>query len=136
MNKLKTSKIMLAIFIINNLFIYIVRGYSAAMFHINLFVLGYGALDEAKKSTILSLCFIAFELVLIILLFIKKSVCKLIANIVFELLFFVDIYFCIISLINEWHTVDCIIEIALNLIFIGLILFDIIITYKTPKQEL
>lgn len=134
-NNFSKIKIILVIFVIVNFFLYIIKGYSAAMCQVNLLILGYGALSDEKAAILLSLCFLVCEVILIISLFIKKSTYKLIANIIFEVLCVADICICISSINMEWHFFDSLIEIALDLVFIFLILFDIYKTYKKPIKQ-
>lgn len=139
MNILKPSsakrKIVFLFFIIINLVMFFYEDIYAVMGQINFIAFGYGALSEKIEIMLLILCFFVCELILIISLFIKKGTYKLIANIILEILCVVDICVCISSINMEWHLFDSFMEIALDLIFIFLISFDIYKTYKKPIKQ-
>lgn len=102
------------------------------LYMLNSLVLSFAAFAEIKIAIAIPICFYIFELILIISLFIKKSRFKLIANIILGVLCVIDICICIYSIINQIHAIENIFEIILDLIFIFLISFDILKTYKKP----
>lgn len=125
-------KIILLIYIITNLVLFIINEIPAVLGYINYLAIGYAIFCKTTMQFLTILCFFVFEIVLIISLFIKKSKFKLIANILFCILCVIDMGMCIFLLTEN---VNCFIEIILDLIFISLILFNIIITYKKPKNN-
>jgi len=104
----------------------------SATWWINLAVLGGAAFSELKFAVIIPISFWIIEIILTVALFIKKCKFKLIANIIFCIICIIDMGMCIFLLTEN---VNCIIEIILDLIFIFLIIFNIIETYKKPIQK-
>lgn len=144
-------KFLLLIFIIINIIsIFTTNTHATVMNHINYFIWGFAMFGNIAE-TILSLSFFLIEFVLIVFLFFKKSKYKLILNIILEILCVTDICICVVLLISQTYSVECVedvfiksdlktilensLNIILDLIFILLIAFDIIITYKKPIQN-
>lgn len=131
-------KIIMGLFLIINLILsfdftsnpYLLR-------YINLYAISSFAFADSSSAWefIITFIILILEIIFIRSLFIKKSKYKLICNILFQSMCIVDICFCIYFMIEQVEPTICIIEIIIDLIFMGLILFDIIKTYKKPKQE-
>lgn len=132
LEKFSLNKIIFLIYFIINLILFIVNEIPAVLGYINYLAIGYGIFCETTIQFLSILCFFAFEIVLIISLFIKKSKFKLIANILFCILCVIDTGMCIFELTEK---VNCIVEVILDFVFICLILFNIITSYKKPKNN-
>lgn len=137
--KIKIFKTIFISFIITNICLTIANFITftneclfSSMCWVNLAVLVGAAFSELKFAVIIPISFWIIEIILIVSLFIKKCKFKLIANIIFCILCVIDMGMCIFLLTED---VNCIIEIVLDLIFIFLIVFDIIKTYKKPIQS-
>jgi len=128
-------KFLLFIFIIINIVIALTTNYySTVMNQINFYIAGFAGFGNMKE-TVLALCFFPIEFILIVSLFMKKSKFKLISTIILEILCVVDICICIFSIGNNMHAFESKIGIIWDLIFMFLIIFDAIKTYKKPIQN-
>lgn len=131
-------KIIMGLFLITNLILsfdftsnpYLLR-------YINLYAISSFAFADSSSAWefIITFIILILEIIFIRSLFIKKNKYKLICNILFQLICIADICFCIYFMIEQIEPTICIIEVIIDLIFIGLILFNIIITYKKPKNN-
>jgi len=129
-------KALLLIFIIINIIIAYTTNYSSTVMNqINFCIAGFAGFGN-RKETLLALCFFSIEFILIVSLFMKKSKFKLISTIILEILCVVDICICIFSIVNNMYAFESKIGIILDLIFMLLVLFDILISYKKPKTQL
>ena len=137
--KIKFFKAIFISFIITNMCLIIINSMTfiyevsfSATWWVNFMVLGGAAFSERKFAVIIPISFWIIEIILTIALFIKTCKFKLIANIIFCILCVIDMGTCIFLLTKD---VNCIVEIILDLIFILLILFDIIQSYKKPQHK-
>lgn len=104
----------------------------SSMCWVNLDVLVGAAFSELKFAVIIPISFWIIEIILTVALFIKKCKFKLIANIIFCIICIIDMGMCIFLLTENNN---CIIEVILDLIFIFLISFSIIMEYKKPSTK-
>lgn len=127
---IKKNIVFLTYIIINFILVILKNNNFGLLFCTNDLAIGYAIFCETTMPFFAILCFFVLEIILIISLFIKKCKFRLITNIIFVILCFIDIYLCTNSLGIQQN-----IEIILDLIFILLITFDIIKTYKKPKND-
>lgn len=114
-------KIIIGFYIIVNFALSFCNDATTMMFELNDRILGYAIFGETLVF-LLSLCFFVFEIILIILLFIKPSKLKLVSNILLQILCALDVFLCIYYLIKGITGIGSLFEILLDLIFILLIL--------------
>lgn len=126
-------KIIMSLFLVTNLILsFDFTSNPCLMKYINAYAFMGCAFGE---KFIFNLGILIIELASICSLFINKRKFKLICNIVLHIMCVADICFCIYYMIEQIEIIICIIEIIIDLIFMGLILFDIIKTYKKIKND-
>lgn len=134
---LKTSrlirKIIIGLFLFTNLILsFFSISNPCLMKYVNAYAFMGCAFDE---KFIINLGILIIEFVSIYSLFMDKSLYKLICNIILHIMCAVDIGFCIFYIVKQIEFVIAIIVIILDLIFICLMLYDIIMSYKETEQE-
>lgn len=126
-------KVIIGIFIIINFILAIaVNVQYTLMFQINFIVSAYFAFGE---KFILAFGFFIFEIAAIWSLFVDKSIYKLICNIILQIMCIADIYYCVFYMIKQTESIACVFEIIINVVFMCLILFDIVKSYKEKPDE-
>lgn len=126
-------KIIMSLFLVTNLILsFDFTSNPCLMKYINAYAFMGCAFGE---KFIFNLGILIIELASICSLFINKRKFKLICNIILHVICIVDIGFCIFYIMEQKEIVICIVEVIIDLIFMGLILFDIIKAYKKPKNN-
>jgi len=87
------------------------------------------------EKFIINLVILIIELASVCSLFTNKRKFKSICNIILHILCIIDISFCIFYITERKEPILCIAEIIIDLIFMGLILFDIVKTNKEKSDE-
>ncbi len=128
-----TRRIILTFFIIINLILLFVFETEYTLLNqINFITFGVFAFNE---NIILSLTIWITETLSLFSLFTSKNKYKLICSVILQIMCIADICFCIYYMIEQIEPIMCIIEIIIDLIFMGLILFDIVKTNKEKSDD-